>query len=135
MRCGCISPFSCSPRHTRNNPGHLLGGQRVHRASTSPAIAMNKARNTFSPARSSRTYRSLRPLYKFYPVAGFSSTKIKTRLEFFEKLILQMNLMVKWGLGGGACGNVGSGKRGGIGWGGLLHFRDREIIEVTDRYW
>jgi hypothetical protein len=104
--------FSCLPPHPSNNPGHLLGGQRVHRASTSPAIAMNKARNTFSPARSSRTYRSLRPLYKFYPVAGFSSTKIKTRLEFPKKLDLKMNLVVKWGLGGGACGNVGSGKRG-----------------------
>jgi hypothetical protein len=32
--------------------------------------------------------------------------KMKTRLEFFKKLDLMMNLVVKWGLGGGACGNV-----------------------------
>jgi len=32
---------------------------------------------------------------------------VKTRLEFFEKLILKMNLVVKWGLGDGACDNDG----------------------------
>jgi hypothetical protein len=32
--------------------------------------------------------------------------KIKTRLEFSEKLILQMNFVVKWGLGGGKRGEM-----------------------------
>jgi len=33
--------------------------------------------------------------------------KRKTRLEFFKKSDLMMNLVVKWDFGGGACGNGG----------------------------
>jgi hypothetical protein len=37
----------------------------------------------------------------------FLGIKIKTRLKFLGKMILKMNLVVKWCLGDGACGNVG----------------------------
>ena len=33
--------------------------------------------------------------------------KRKTRLEFFKKWDLMMNLVVKWGFWGGACGKKG----------------------------
>jgi len=32
--------------------------------------------------------------------------KMKTRMEFFKKLDLMMNLVVKWDFGGGTCGKV-----------------------------
>ena len=36
--------------------------------------------------------------------------KMKTRLNFFKKLDLMMNLVVKWDFGGGACGNGGGNR-------------------------
>jgi hypothetical protein len=36
----------------------------------------------------------------------FRARNYDARLNFFEKLTLQMNLVVKWCLGGGGCGKV-----------------------------